>query len=119
VIEITRSHVVTRLVWLIVAALQISLGVVATVAEAHFLVDAELADASLHVEPEGPLHNPPVHPDNCAVCQYLTSRSSQTDTFELSGLTWIVEQDDILPAHSSYALRGGLVLPLPRAPPAS
>ena len=118
-IEITQRRIVTRLVWLIVATLQVSLSVVATVAEARYLIEAERADATLHVESEGPRHNPPVHPDDCAVCQYLTSRSSRTETFELPRLARIVGEDDLPAADESHGLENGLVLPLPRAPPAS
>ena len=114
-----QPHVFTRLVWLIVATLQVTRAAVATIAEARVLVEANLADAGLHIESEGPRHNSPVHRDDCAVCQYLSSRSSPTEVYQFAARPESSRTGDILRDVDRHDLLDGLSLPLPRAPPLS
>ena len=119
---VTRNgepRILSRLVWLLVATLQVTLGVVATIAEARFLVDAELGGGNLHVEAEGPRHNPPAHPDDCGVCHHLSSRSSIAEPVQLAGPPVTTGANDEFAPADQHDLAGGLTLPLARAPPLS
>ena len=66
----------TRLITLLLAAIQFAAPAVASVAEGAFL--RRVADPQSHVEQFGQNDCTPAHPADCAICRFLSGNAGET-----------------------------------------
>jgi hypothetical protein len=103
---------VMALVW---AVLQFALPGVALVADAR-LERASLEAAGSHVESGTSEDCPPVHRDECALCQVLSRFAQPGEAPELPAIAEVVRPSAAAPVEP-HAARGAASASLPRAPP--
>lgn len=111
-----RRRLSLRILWLLTATLQISLGAVAMLAEVRASAGADPAYNQVHVEPRETRHGPPPHSAPCVVCQYLSAKWTPAETARPPSLREIPIRNSIAQPERRSGLTH-LSLPLPRAPP--
>jgi hypothetical protein len=110
-----RRDVTWRLLGALWAVLQFALPGVALVADAR-LERASREAAGSHVEAGSSEHCPPVHRDECALCQVLSRFAQPADPPALPAIAELVRPSAASPAEPRTALRASAAS-LPRAPP--
>jgi hypothetical protein len=104
-----------RVLALLWAVLQFALPGVALVADAR-LERASLEVAGSHVESGTSEDCPPVHRDECALCQVLSRSAQPADAPELPAIAEVVRPSAAAPAEPQSG-RAAASASLPRAPP--
>ena len=105
--------------WLLFAALQISLPSVAMVADARWQVaERDSAFGITHVEAQDARYDPPSHPAHCAICHFLTVHGVKNGADQLLDLHLGVPAAAVGKA-AEISLSPQATSPFPRGPPIS
>ena len=105
-----------RFVTVVLAALQLLLPGLASLADARAEREGRSPGATAHLEPVGGEHCPAIHADDCALCQFLTAAR---DRAPRGPAVAVASLDGVAPS-PAVARAPGAVTPgalLPRAPP--